>query len=209
MSQTGKLPSVTQSSSEANGPHDRQSENTVPAACGKPAVPSKPRKPHEIVEPQQHSNPQRAKTYTGSTRESFPEILLGQVCNALWVGQITEEAQHTQSRAAVAALGGIAPRDEVEGMLAAQMVACHAAAMECYRRAMISGQSHEGRQQNLNYAARLSRTYALHMEALDKHRGKGQQTVRVEHVTVNAGGQAIVGHVETKPGGGSPEKPAE
>jgi hypothetical protein len=38
------------------------------------------------------------------------------------------------------------------------------------------------------------------MEALDKHRGKGQQTVRVEHVTVNAGGQAIVGNVEA--GGG-------
>ena len=42
-------------------------------------------------------------------------------------------------------------------------------------------------------------TFALHMEALDKHRGKSQQTVRVEHVTVNAGGQAIVGNVQ---GGG-------
>src|SRR4051794_30059659 len=31
--------------------------------------------------------------------------------------------------------------------------------------------------------------------AIDRHRSKGQQTVRVEHVTVNAGGQAIVGAV--------------
>jgi hypothetical protein len=30
---------------------------------------------------------------------------------------------------------------------------------------------------------------------------KGQQTVRVEHVTVQAGGKAIVGHVETPEGG--------
>jgi hypothetical protein len=42
------------------------------------------------------------------------------------------------------------------------------------------------------------------MEALDKHRGKGQQTVRVEHVTVNAGGQAIVGNV--RGGGGVSQK---
>jgi hypothetical protein len=79
------------------------------------------------------------------------------------------------------------------------MIGCHNAAMECFRRAMLKEQTHEGRQQNLNFANKLSRTYALHMEALDKHRGKGQQVVRVEHVTVNAGGQAIVGNVQ---GGG-------
>jgi hypothetical protein len=34
------------------------------------------------------------------------------------------------------------------------------------------------------------------LEALDRHRGKGQpQVVRVERVTVEAGGQAIVGAV--------------
>ena len=36
---------------------------------------------------------------------------------------------------------------------------------------------------------------------LNRHRGKGQQVVRVEHVTVQAGGQAIVGAV-TQGGGG-------
>ena len=39
------------------------------------------------------------------------------------------------------------------------------------------------------------------LDALSKHRGKGQQVVRVEHVTVQAGGQAIVGNV-TQGGGG-------
>ncbi len=88
------------------------------------------------------------------------------------------------------------PRDEAEGMLIAQMIGCHNAAMECFRRAMISEQPFAGRQQNLSFASKLSRTFSLHMEALDKHRGKGQQTVRVEHVTVNAGAQAIVGNVQ-------------
>ena len=53
-----------------------------------------------------------------------------------------------------------------------------------------------------------SRTYATLLEALDKHRGKGQQVVRVERVTVKAGGQAIVGSV-AHPGGGGAEESEE
>jgi hypothetical protein len=44
----------------------------------------------------------------------------------------------------VAALAGIAPRDELEAMLAAQLLGAHNAAMECYRRAMIKQQTLEG-----------------------------------------------------------------
>ena len=78
-------------------------------------------------------------------------------------------------KSALEAMAGIAPRDEVEGMLAAQMVACHSAAMDCYRRAydFQATTATEGRKMNLNFATKLTRTYALHMEALDKHRGKG------------------------------------
>lgn len=98
----------------------------------------------------------------------------------------------------MAALKGIAPRNEMEGMLAAQMVSTHNAAMECLRRAMLEGQSFEGRDQNLKHAARLMGIYERQLAALDKHRGKGQQKITVEHVTVEAGGQAIVGTVETR-----------
>src|SRR5258708_24588659 len=84
-------------------------------------------------------------------------------------------------------------------MLAAQLLASHNAAMECYRRAMIAEQTFEGRKENLSQANKLSRTYATLLEALNRHRGKGQQKVTVEHVHVHEGGQAIVGSVE---GGG-------
>ena len=77
--------------------------------------------------------------------------------------------------------------------------------MECYRRAMIKEQSFEGRRENLNQANKLSRTYATLLDALNKHRGKGQQKVTVEHVHVHSGGQAVVGVVET-PGGGDHAK---
>jgi hypothetical protein len=92
---------------------------------------------------------------------------------------------------------GIGPRDELEGMVAAQLLAAHNAAMECYRRAMIGEQTFEGRRENLSQANKLSRTYALLLDALNRHRGKGQQKVTVEHVHVNAGGQAVVGVVNS------------
>jgi hypothetical protein len=43
---------------------------------------------------------------------------------------------------------------------------------------------------------KLSRTYATLLDALNRHRGKGQQKVTVEHVHVHSGGQAVVGVVE-------------
>ena len=98
----------------------------------------------------------------------------------------------------LALLAAIGPKDGVEGFLAAQMVATHEHAMECLRRAMLSGQSFEGRDLNLKHAAKLLQIYARQTEALDKHRGKGQQKITVEHVTVEAGGQAVVGSVETR-----------
>jgi hypothetical protein len=69
---------------------------------------------------------------------------------------------------------------------------------------MLGEQSFEGRRENLTQANKLSRTYAALVEALNRHRGKGQQKVTVEHVHVYAGGQAMVGAVET--GGGDARK---
>jgi hypothetical protein len=101
----------------------------------------------------------------------------------------------------------IKPQDEIEGMIAAQLVACHNASMECYRRAMLPDISFETRHGNLNSANKLSRTFSTLVETLNRHRGKGQQKVTVEHVHVHEGGQAIVGNVEA--GGGLATKSKE
>jgi hypothetical protein len=100
---------------------------------------------------------------------------------------------------------GIKPGDELEGLIAAQLIAAHNAAMECYRRAMLGEQTFEGRRENLSQANKLSRTYAVLLNALNRHRGKGQQKVTVEHVHVHEGGQAIVGNLESR-GEGSHRK---
>jgi hypothetical protein len=90
-------------------------------------------------------------------------------------------------------------------MIAAQLIAAHNAAMECYRRAMLGEQTFEGRREGLTQANKLSRTYAVLLDAFNRHRGKGQQKVTVEHVHVHSGGQAIVGTVE-RPTPANPSK---
>lgn len=97
--------------------------------------------------------------------------------------------------ASLAVLHGIKPRDEIESLLAAQMVSVHNSAMEFMRRAILPDQTTEGVTANTERASKMLRTFTAQMEALNRHRGKGQQKVTVEHVTVNSGGQAIVGQV--------------
>jgi hypothetical protein len=81
---------------------------------------------------------------------------------------------------------GIDPQDPVEGMLSAQMIAANAAALDLYRRAWIPEQSFEASTRYLALAEKAARTLARLSEALDRHRGKGQQQITVKHVTVNA-----------------------
>jgi hypothetical protein len=147
----------------------------------------------------------RLKAVGGSMSDEWNGGLANETIRTLWFFEQSDaEAVEKQRRAAIDALIGIAPQDELEGMIAAQLVACYHASMECYRRAMIGEQTFEGRQENLNQANKLSRTYATLLEALDRHRGKGQQKVTVEHVHVYQGGQAVVGVLA--PGGGGRQR---
>ena len=103
------------------------------------------------------------------------------------------------------ALVAFKPADEIEGMIAAQAVAMHHAAMECFRRAVIPGQPAEAASRLRKDGANLARAMTDMLEALDRKRGKGPQVVRVERVVVHEGGQAIVGNVQP----GAPQKAGE
>ena len=69
--------------------------------------------------------------------------------------------------------------------------------MESLRRAMRLDQSDQDRSLNLQTVTKLGGLYIRQMDALDKHRGKGQQNIIVKHVHVEAGGKAIVGNVDS------------
>lgn len=137
----------------------------------------------------------------GSKSDQWNLMLCNQVVNTAWFGRNPQPGKDLDDKrtAILAFLAGVNPTDTIEGMMAAQLFASHAAAMECYRRAMLPEQSVEGKQMNLTLAAKLTRANAEQAAALSKYRGKGQQKVVVEHVHVYPGGQAIVGQVT--PGG--------
>ncbi len=118
----------------------------------------------------------------GSSVEAFNMMIARQTTAALSANPGSEEDRRTTATAAFAALVSVAPRSELEGMLGAQLVACHNAAMECFRRAAHPVTPEAARAENLAHAARLSRSYAALVEALDRRRGVGlPKTVTVEH----------------------------
>lgn len=91
-------------------------------------------------------------------------------------------------------LAGINPKDQIEGMLASQMIATHHATMDCFRIVAQNGHLDIINQMS-SCANKLSRTFMMQMEALNRYRGKGQQKMTVEHVHINSGGQAIIGNI--------------
>jgi hypothetical protein len=106
-----------------------------------------------------------------------------------------EKDQLRKANAAIAFIGEIEPKDSVEFFLASQMFAVHDLAMTMATRAAIPDQQTDGIDRNINRITKLMRTFTTQMDALNKHRTKGQQKITVQHVNVENGGQAIVGDV--------------
>jgi hypothetical protein len=107
---------------------------------------------------------------------------------------------------ALDSVAALAPRDGMEVMLCSQLVALHSQSMEFLRRGMLPDQTNDGADRSINRATKLLRTFATMAECLRTYRGGGQQKMTVEHVTVQAGGQAIVGTVNRGSGGGDAQQ---
>ena len=127
----------------------------------------------------------------GTTELDFLNGLLGQLASAGSRGKSVDESGLNFMLSVVK---GIEPKDQVETMLAAQMAAVHMATMTSAR---LLNHVENIAQLDSNERAfnKLARTFAAQVEALRRHRTGGEQKVTVEHVTVNEGGQAIVGNV--------------
>lgn len=144
----------------------------------------------------------------GSDNDTFNNVLANAVAAAVWrPGGLPPGEANRRVKAALTALMAFKPRDEIEGMIAAQAVALHQATMECLRRAMIPEQPAEAATKLRREAANLARCMVEATDAIERRRGKAPQVVRVEKVTVQPGGHAIVGAVATgskhPPGGGA------
>lgn len=140
----------------------------------------------------------RAKGALGTLSNDFAVAEYARLGVAIMRHDLPEDsatAINTQlTKAALAAVEGLCPKDEVEAMLAVQMVATHVLGMRMMERAAASKNWGES-ELACNFANKLMRTFAAQTEALAKLRRGGEQTVRVEHVNVLPGGQAVVGNV--------------
>lgn len=135
---------------------------------------------------------------TGSINQAFSQVLLNQ---AMLASCSSKDKAEAMVNAVSAAMLDLAPRNTLEGMLSAQIVAVHNQSMECLRRASLEELSLELAIIYQNQAAKLMKTFIAQMEALKKYRTGGKQKITVEHVHVHQGGQAIVGAVNQERGG--------
>ncbi|QIG54276.1 hypothetical protein G6N82_09065 [Altererythrobacter sp. BO-6] len=150
-----------------------------------------PTPPHNLVTDEQ------AREFLKVEELSILNNRINELANILWRHEGMDKAElNVRITRAIEHYNSLKPSDGAEGMLAQQMVGTHFAAMECLRRAALPNQTFEGRDMALKHAHKLMTLYARQLETLNKHRGKGQQKVTVEHIRVERGGQAIVGNVE-------------
>jgi hypothetical protein len=132
----------------------------------------------------------------GTTNGTFATGLLNNLVNVSRTGkQLTAD----ELNFALAAVRGIGPRDETEALLATQMVAIHSATITAARRLAhvetLAQQDSASTMRN-----KLARTFAGQVETLKKYRSTGEQNIKVQHVNVADGGQAVIGNVNA--GGG-------
>ncbi len=134
----------------------------------------------------------------GTSDCDFIHPLISQLVDAASIGPEPEE---NKINFMLSVVKGIEPRDQIEAMLGAQIAAVHMASMTFARRLnhVKNIPQQDAAEKAFN---KLMRTFTTQMEALRKYRSGGEQKVTVKHVTVNDGGQAIVGNVTHKGGNG-------
>jgi hypothetical protein len=171
-----------------------------PRRAPKVQVRSKPDKPLVVKIPSRVEL-EHFMAAVGTSEPAHAGLMLCGILEAACDGLREEDVNRV-----LAAVTGIGAKDEIEGMLATQMVATHVAVIGTLRRQKESKTLLE-RDRYGSLAVKLLRTFAAQVEALQRYRGKGQQKVTVEHVHVHAGGQAIVGAIS--PGKEGKEKSDE
>jgi hypothetical protein len=135
----------------------------------------------------------------GSSSSAFGEIVMQDLELILRPRGSANSASDRRLNYALAALGAVEPRNELEAMLGAQIVAAHTMSMEWMGRAQHAGTLAQS-EAYCTMATKASRTMVSHVEALTKLRTGGQQRITVKHVHVH--GDAVVGdHNQTVFGG--------
>lgn len=120
-----------------------------------------------------------------------------QVALSLNTSGFSDQESVTLKKGSVARYREFAPADPTESLLVSLAVGLHNATMRSLEN--VAGTDMlDVRSEELRNATRGTKAVADLMEALDRHRGRGKQSVTVGQVTVETGGQAIVGNVNSE-----------
>ena len=151
----------------------------------------------------------------GTSSRAFSSQALARVATAVKDGRGSGPTEE-QTNAALALMGAIAPRDELEAAIGEQIIATHLASLDLLARARLNAGEYVGSAAAYTtMATKVSRTMATHVEALAKLRSGGKQTHEVRYVYVNGPAvfgdhaQTVIGGAGAHAGGGGNTKPGQ
>jgi hypothetical protein len=136
----------------------------------------------------------RLNKILGTASSDFVNASLVQIQAAArspW-GTVSEQSMN----AALAMIEAANTKDEIEGALAVQMACTHVAAMALLAKLDAQFVSERRVAAFGSAASRLLRAFAMQVEVLRRLRHGAHQYIRVEHVHINEGGQAVIGNVK-------------
>ncbi len=142
---------------------------------------------------------------SGSGTEEYSRLFLSETLEVLLSGSSHDHEQI--ANAFHGAMLGMDPKDIIESQLCSRLLVLHSKAMYFIKEAACA-EYEKVIDSNINRFTKLMRLYNETLEALNRHRRKGEQRVTVQHVYINKGGQAVVAG-EFTPGGGNEEKVKE
>ncbi len=122
------------------------------------------------------SKPQSRAAAVPAAHSEFRQRLITQIAEVMWFPKdMSETAREDRLIEAYDALVGIDPQDEVEGMLACQLVVTHRAALDCMRLSMASPATSGDRGDIIGQVERLLAIHTRNLAALDQHRARNKQ----------------------------------
>jgi len=135
-----------------------------------------------------------------STRDAPPQedlLLVAQLTSSARVAAFSiPRLEQRMMDDAIDLYRSLGPQDPIESLLGRLMIGVTNSSMDCLGRAARCNQSLPARDLNLRYGIKGTAVVADLVKVWESHRGQGRQNVTVGTVSVEAGGQAVVGNVE-------------
>ena len=104
----------------------------------------------------------------------------------------------SQINSYISALNEMKIKDPIESNLILQLLVTHDLFLKCSYKANTKDQNPERLDEHIKNITKLSRIYTNQLKSYVSYKNQGQQKVKVEHVHISEGGQAVFGNINTE-----------